>query len=210
MLRALRDRGWRVIGTERSVASARSAREENGVPVFVGPLAALCPETFDLIILFHVLEHLKDPRAILRECANLLRPGGTLVVSVPNSESWQARIFSEFWFHLDVPRHLGHFSARALAQATGGAGLSISRVGFASPELDTYGWLQSALNRLGFPQNLLTQTLMRMDAPASWRTLGLMALLVTPLMVISGALTAASWLMRSGAVLEVWAKRPAR
>ena len=206
MLQALRERGWSVVGTERSVESASEAASGKRLPVFVGALDALRPgPRFDVVILFHVLEHLEDPVAALRSCAGLLRPGGRVVVAVPNWGSWQARFFGPAWFHLDVPRHLWHFSPRTLSRALEASRLRMEDVSFASFEHDPYGWVQSALNRMGFPHNLLTELIMgggsHGTAPAAVALMGVIgALLVVPSLLLS----AASWVARSGAVMEAW------
>lgn len=206
MLSALRERGQWVVGTERSVDSARAAREA-GLRVLVGDLSALRTDArFDLIVLFHVLEHLEDPRAALAACAAHLSPTGRMVIAVPNLASWQARFFGAKWFHLDVPRHLVHFSPRALDRAFASVGLERVRTSFTSAEHDPYGWLQSALDRLGFPQDALTHRLMGMPG-VSPVTFVAMILLSVPLLAIATLLALTTWWARTGAIIEVWAAR---
>jgi len=207
MLRALRDRGWRVVGSERSVAGARAAVAANGIPMFVGDLRALGPARFDLVILFQVLEHLSDPFSALRDGAYLLAPSGVLVVAVPNAASWQARIFGRFWFHLDVPRHLQHFSPDALSRALQNVGLTVVRTRVVSPEHDPYGVLQSWLNWLGFRQNLLTRLLMGMAVDVPLATVTLMMATAAVLFIPSIMISLAGWLLGSGAILEMWAAK---
>jgi SAM-dependent methyltransferase len=206
MLRALRDRGWRVLGSERTIDGARTAAAANQIPVFVGSLDALGSSArFDLIILFQVLEHLAEPMVTLRQSADLLAPGGVMVVAVPNFSSWQARVLGRSWFHLDVPRHLHHFSPPVLAAAFETVGLKVVRTRFVSPEHDPYGWVQSALNRMGVRQNQLTRLLMGMDGEkigmASVPMLVLSGLLVVPSLMLS----LFSWAAGSGAIMEMWA-----
>ncbi len=206
MLGALREQGWQVVGTERSVESAVIPARERRVPVFVGELDALRPAArFDAIILFHVLEHMDDPVRVLRRCAALLKLGGMIIVAVPNWRSWQARCFGTAWFHLDVPRHLNHFSRRALSLTAEQAGLQIARTSSVSLEHDPYGWVQSALNRCGFPQNLLTKWLMGMSAEeqsvAGWAAMFALSVLLA---IPAGVLALASWCVGRGAVMEAW------
>jgi SAM-dependent methyltransferase len=208
MLRALRAHGWRVIGTERARESAAFAAGVNRLPVFVGGPAALRTARFDVIVLFQVLEHLAEPTDTLAECARLLRPGGRLIIAVPNFASWQARAFGAAWFHLDVPRHLYHFTPDALARALDRAGLDVARVSYRSLEHDPYGWVQSALNRLGFEQNLLTQWLAGTQgratfAPRVWA----MVAVSLPLALVGIVLAVVSWIARKGALVEVWGVR---
>lgn len=210
MLNALADRGWRVCGSERTIDGAREAAAATGIPVFVGDLGAVSPTAgFDLVILFQVLEHIGAPSPLLRRCAESLSAGGTLIVAVPNIASWQARLFGADWFHLDVPRHVNHFTPETLREACARAGLRVTRTRTVSFEHDPYGWVQSALNRLGFRQNLLTMMLMGMRVDgvglgaraAVWL---LAALLALPAV----CLAAASWAVGAGALMEVWAVRP--
>jgi len=212
MLRELRRRGWSVVGNERTVQSALFASTVNGLPVFVGQLEALKPlPQFELIILFQVLEHLTDPLRTLRQCASLLKEGGILVVSVPNMKSWQAKWTGQSWFHLDVPRHLFHFSPSSLSHTLELAGFDVVAVRFASLVHDPYGWVQSLLNQLGFPHNLLTKVLMGMNRRAVLSPAGLVMVFAAALLVVPGLLMAmTSWGVGAGAFIEVVAAKPNR
>jgi len=85
-------------------------------------------EKFDLITLFHALEHMLDPFAYLKGLQKLLsRPGG-LIVQVPNRDSLQARIFGRRWYGLDCPRHVCNYSLFAILYLLGKAGYRIRRV----------------------------------------------------------------------------------
>jgi SAM-dependent methyltransferase len=209
MLAALRDRGWRVCGSERTVSSAMAAAEVHGIPMFVGDLDALSPRPgLDLVVLFQSLEHVPDPVAMLQNCGSLLRKGGSLVVSVPNLDSWQARFSGRSWLHLDVPRHQHHFSPSTLKYALEKVGLKVVRARFVSPEHDPYGWVQSGLNMVGFRQNLLFKLLMGyprrgvsiLELVAMFAVGGILAV---PAVVVA----ACSWGAGSGAIMEVWATK---
>lgn len=205
MLDALRGSGWRVVGSERSAAVLRVAAAA-GIPVFAGePNALAARPTFDLIILFQVLEHLPNPSETLAELSARLNPGGRLVIGVPNKASWQAAFGGAQWFHLDVPRHLSHFTPAALATALGQAGLVVRRICYTSFEHDPYGWLQTALNRLDTRQNRLTRLLMRLDGPDVANLAHLaVAVLLGPLAVVVALI---SWWFKRGAIIEVVAEK---
>jgi 2-polyprenyl-3-methyl-5-hydroxy-6-metoxy-1,4-benzoquinol methylase len=207
MLGALRARGWRVAGSERSLAACRAAAGTNGVAVFVGELDALrAPGRFDAVILFQVLEHLAEPVETLRRGADLLAPGGLMVVAVPNFASWQASLFGRSWFHLDVPRHLNHFTPATLARSLERAGLRVLRTRFVSFEHDPYGWVQSALNALGFEQNALTKYLMGTSRERTNSATLAAMLALSVLLIVPGVLLAViSWAAGAGAIMEVWA-----
>jgi SAM-dependent methyltransferase len=212
MLRALRERGWVAVGSERTVAAAAAAREGSGVPMFVGDLGAIRDAPLlDLVVMFHVLEHLADPLAQLRAIARRVKPGGTLILGIPNIASWQARVVGSRWMHLDVPRHLCHFSPDAIERALRGSGFRVARVDFRSFEHDPVGWVQGGLDRLGFEQAFLVKLLARMPDRRSGLLATLAAVvLAVPLGVLGLALAVASWRAGAGAVMEVWAVREDR
>ena len=156
LLHGLQRHGWTVSGTELSEASGAHARSI-GVPVFTGPVedAPFAAQSFDLITLFHVLEHLPRPQHTLAVLFGLLRPGGTLIVEVPNIGSWYARFFGDDWFHYDVPRHLFHFDPATLSRTLNGAGFVIAETSTRNLQYDAFGAVQSLLNRLLAKPNLL-------------------------------------------------------
>jgi SAM-dependent methyltransferase len=101
---------------------------------------------FQLIIFWHSLEHLPDPEASLEQACRCLEPGGTLCVSVPNVSSLQARMHLTTWFHLDVPRHLFHFSRKGLIALLKKKGYQIIQVVPGDRTQNLFGWLQSTAN----------------------------------------------------------------
>lgn len=105
-----------VQGLEFSAAAAAIARQRHGIDVRVGDLldAGLPPDTYDIVIMRHVLEHVSDPRATLREIRRLLAPGGYCVFTIPNADSHTVRIFGADWYGWKQPRHFHTFSQRAL------------------------------------------------------------------------------------------------
>ncbi len=103
-------------------------------------------EFFDLIILWHVLEHLEDPVSSLKETARTLKTGKYLCISVPDISSLQARINRTTWFHLDVPRHLFHFSRSGLIDLLEQNGFKIIKVVPGDTIQNLYGWWQSLAN----------------------------------------------------------------
>jgi 2-polyprenyl-3-methyl-5-hydroxy-6-metoxy-1,4-benzoquinol methylase len=148
LLRELADRGYRVYGTERSweaVCGADPRAEIRCAPTLRD--AAFSDNMFDLAIVWHVLEHLPDPRETLQELHRLLKPGGSAIIAVPNFSSWQARWSGAAWFHLDPPRHLFHFSMTALERLLTETGFQVRSRHHFSLRQNPFGWVQSALNR---------------------------------------------------------------
>ncbi len=112
------------VGLETNPEAAALARERLGLDIRSGPLEGqdFAPASFDVITLSHVLEHVADPKATLARCSTLLRPGGEILVWVPNFDSPLRALFGVGWFPYEVPRHRWHFTAgnvRALLQEAG-------------------------------------------------------------------------------------------
>jgi SAM-dependent methyltransferase len=127
--RMLSERGFTAYGLDYSAQAARVAWIRNEVPAVCGELSAapFAPGSFAAITMFHVLEHLYDPASYLQAAHRLLRPGGKLIVQVPNAASWQFLLFGENWNGLDVPRHLLDFRARDLDSLIEDCGFEILR-----------------------------------------------------------------------------------
>lgn len=127
--RLLRARGVAAIGLDSSPEAAAVAWHTNGVPVLCGDLAqaplgaAACAG----ITMFHVLEHVYDPRAYLAAARLLLKPNGRLIVQVPNAACWQFRLLGPRWNGVDAPRHLTDFRARDLEALLAAAGFEVVR-----------------------------------------------------------------------------------
>ncbi len=123
-------RGWTAAGVDPSDAAVQVARER-GIDARVGTIhsADLPVDEFDVVTMLHALEHVIDPVGDLRAARAVARPGGRLIVVVPNFDSWQRRRFGSRWFHLDVPRHRTHFTSDSLRLACEAAGWTDVAVG---------------------------------------------------------------------------------
>lgn len=119
--------GFEARGIEPSPAFARHARESLGVDVADGRLedAQLEPGGLDVITLWHVLEHVPDPVAALSLCARALRPGGAIVLEVPNLDSAMYEIMGTAWTHLDPQAHVSQFTPATLSDALTRAGMRV-------------------------------------------------------------------------------------
>jgi len=102
--------------------------------------------SLDAVTLFHVFEHLNNPRDVLDMALNFLRPGGFLMLSFPNIVSLQARMFRASWFHLDPPRHLCFLPPAVFRKQAEARGLRILGERYFSPEQNPFGFQQSLLN----------------------------------------------------------------
>ena len=159
-LQLLKKGGWECHGTELTADSAARA-SRLGISISVGEIDEnrFPAHSFDLITLWHVLEHLPEPLKTLRNLTRLLKKGGILAISTPNIDSLQAEVGRGQWFHLDPPRHLYLFSPRSLEQMIGSLGFRLLRIHHFSLEQNPYGWLQSLLNIMGLPENSLYRIL---------------------------------------------------
>jgi SAM-dependent methyltransferase len=139
-------RGWEASGIEPSPLASEAARAK-GVDVLTGTLGSvdLAGRRFDAVTFQHSLEHVHDPRVDLAIVRDLLEPGGTVMVSVPNFASLQRRIFSGRWFHLDLPRHRFHYTPDGLTRLFTLAGFDVKRVGTATSVLGFPGSLSYLL-----------------------------------------------------------------
>ncbi|RYY63359.1 MAG: class I SAM-dependent methyltransferase [Chitinophagaceae bacterium] len=110
-LNALKGAGWSVQGLEPDDDARALAIRQYGLDVQEAAALYTLPEaSFDLITLWHVLEHVHDLQAYLERLRNLLAPDGRLIVAVPNYTSGDAAIYGRYWAAYDVPRHLYHFA----------------------------------------------------------------------------------------------------
>jgi len=149
--------GWPAEGLEYSADAAEEARNKRGLSVRTGALerGMYSPESFDVITLWDVIEHVPDPKSVLNLAAELLAPGGTLVVKTPNCDGLYPRASLAmagqlgFWGHPDPPGHLFQFSVSTLSGMVEAAGLGVSEVhhgripieySFGKPA----GWFRSA------------------------------------------------------------------
>jgi SAM-dependent methyltransferase len=155
VLGELADRGFEAHGVEISEAAARGADPRAEIRIAAELAAAGYPEAyFDGVIIWHVLEHLRDPGGTLRAVHRVLRPGGRLVVAVPNFASLQARWAGPAWFHLDLPRHLYHFPLSGLRRLLERHAFECVSEHHFSLRQNPFGWIQSWLNRrAGLPRN---------------------------------------------------------
>ncbi len=159
----MKQRGFHVEGTEWTAESAGRIPVEEGITIHVGDLLTLdLPEnSYDLITMWHVLEHVRQPDEVLRKIHRLLKsgvggePGGKLLLALPNAQSDQARRFGLGWLHYDPPRHLCNFGVQSLTKLLNQIGFDIEWLTTHSLEQNTFGHIQSWLNAKGYPRDRL-------------------------------------------------------
>jgi SAM-dependent methyltransferase len=156
-LLAAAKRGYRTVGTEIGEAAQQARAAHVDVRSSLDEVRDMAP--FDVVTMWHTLEHFAAPRLVACTAQSLLREGGAFVVAVPNAEGLQARLFRRHWFHLDVPRHVYHFGRQSLSALLELSGFQVERWYHQELEYDMFGWLQSALNVVASPPNTLYQAM---------------------------------------------------
>ena len=111
-LSVVKENGWHTIGVEPS-EKAKAIAKKKGVS-FVGETSELENNSFDVISMWHVLEHVPNLDNQIKELKRLLKPNGTLIIAVPNFKSFDAKQYGNFWAAYDVPIHFWHFSKTAI------------------------------------------------------------------------------------------------
>lgn len=122
-LKVMKSRDWNVVGVEPN-ESARNLSNEKGIET-INSLNDLKDQKFDVISLWHVLEHLPDQNEKLSSFFELLHEDGLLIIAVPNYNSYDAKIYKEEWAAWDVPRHLYHFSRNGIKEHVENFGFSL-------------------------------------------------------------------------------------
>lgn len=107
-----KNQNWDILGIEPN-DKAKGIAVGKGIK-FGDTIEKLESNSFDVITMWHVLEHVPDVEHQVAELKRLLKPSGTIIIAVPNFKSYDANYYKEFWAAYDVPRHLWHFSKTAI------------------------------------------------------------------------------------------------
>jgi len=128
-LHEMRRAGGEAAGIERDPEAAQFAREHLKLNVITGGVESLTKfsDKFDIITLWHVLEHLYQPIEALERLKSMLSDNGVLIIAVPNIASVDAKFYREHWVALDAPRHVQHFTLDTLQAMAARAGLKLLR-----------------------------------------------------------------------------------
>jgi 2-polyprenyl-3-methyl-5-hydroxy-6-metoxy-1,4-benzoquinol methylase len=118
---------WRVTGIEPNVVARNSSLEKN-IKVYESLESIKKDKKFDVITLFHVLEHIHDLRKTSKKLIKHLKNYGTLIIAVPNQKSFDTNFYGKNWAGFDVPRHLYHFDQSSMEQYAEEMGLKIVEI----------------------------------------------------------------------------------
>ncbi|MBT3532104.1 MAG: class I SAM-dependent methyltransferase [Gammaproteobacteria bacterium] len=206
LLDGFRAEGHSVLGIERSDSMFDSLPDVSSMSL---QELITTGRQFDIIVIWHVLEHLDDPEKTIAEIHQLLTDNGKLYIEVPNFGSIQVQLFGSHWFHLDIPRHLAHFTPASLSKLMERNGFKASQTKTFSFDQNLYGFFQSALNAIPFlPENHLYKTLKSGLSLKSFIILVLYSPLLVILLVPALLELLLSHLCSKGAVLSLELVKP--
>jgi SAM-dependent methyltransferase len=143
MLQEAKALGWDAVGVESSEFAARYAAEQTGCSVHSGTLqeAAFAKESFDVVTLMDVIEHVAEPRALMSEIHRILRPGGVLFVTTPNFGSFFVRLYGLKAYGVWPDQHVVYFQPSTISRL-------LQKVGFATVIAGSKDFYADNLNRL--------------------------------------------------------------
>ena len=158
-----RKEGWDVAGVEPQKSAAEYCRKHQNIDVYRGFVEELDlkPETFDVVTLWDVLEHVHEPLQFLAESARLVAPNGLLIIAIPNASGWPAMVFKGRWRYV-MFTHLSYFSIPYIRRVIADQGLHIIR-------MDHTVKIQSLIQGVAawFPVDINTEKLIRMGRKGS-------------------------------------------
>ena len=150
-LLAAKKSGWEAMGTELNSIPGR----ERGLEVFSSLDECANRGPFDCITLWHSLEHMQDPWAVIGRIRHLVAEDGLVLIAVPDFAGLQSKAFGRSWLHLDLPRHLYHFTATSIDGLLHQSEFVPVAHWHQEFEYDLMGWWQSALNAMLRTPNVL-------------------------------------------------------
>ncbi|MBI4845315.1 MAG: class I SAM-dependent methyltransferase [Candidatus Omnitrophica bacterium] len=181
-----------VIGTQYCSASIAYAKKKFGIDVKKGELAdniGSIEKNLDLICFWHVLEHIDDVETYIKLSYQLLKKGGKLLIEVPNSESFSAKISKNGWMGWDTPNHLTHFTPDSLAGLLENNGFKIFKKKYFSAEYSVFTTMQSLLNKISGEWNYFYKSLLvgkdKQEFSAKFIGYFLLAVCLAPLAIIA-------------------------
>jgi 2-polyprenyl-3-methyl-5-hydroxy-6-metoxy-1,4-benzoquinol methylase len=173
----MQDKGWHAVGVDLDPIAVKNAKSK-GLVVHQGILAdqKFKNDSFDAIVLSHVIEHVPDPLSLLKECERVLKAGGHLVLITPNNRSFCHQLFKSDWRSLEPPRHLYVFNLETLKQISRKAGFQNVKLETTIRDVNNTFIASRALQRYGFhvmgsKQKLIVRIIGRIFQLMEWVTL---------------------------------------
>lgn len=127
-LEHLQKNGYDVLGMEPNDSARKIAQSKIGKEKVTSTELEHNDQKFDIITLWHVLEHIPNLNEIIQQLKNHLSENGRLIIAVPNHKSYDAEYYGKYWAAYDVPRHLWHFSASSMNKLFNNFGMKIESI----------------------------------------------------------------------------------
>lgn len=127
-LKACLKAGWEITGVEPNENAWKNSVMNTDNNFYKDVLLVKNKQSYDVITLWHVLEHLYNPNEIIKKLKSLLKEEGVIIIAVPNYESYDAMYYKENWAAYDVPRHLYHFSTSSIKTLTKNNNLKLKKI----------------------------------------------------------------------------------
>ena len=197
-----RNQGWETKGVETAESRADFAKNIFDLDVDTGfyDNGTIGDAPFDVISLFHVVEHLPDPKHLLKNLVDYnLKDDGLLVIEVPLFESFQSRLAKQKWIHLDHHYHLSHFSEDTLDRLANDLGLSIVKKEYNSFHVGVVGMTQSIASLFGYRGMLIHDLKF-----SRTRKLLFMLALLAPIALIAEIVSSC---LKRGGVIRIYCKK---
>jgi 2-polyprenyl-3-methyl-5-hydroxy-6-metoxy-1,4-benzoquinol methylase len=121
-----KNQGWTILGFEPN-SDAKALANQKGV-LFTDDIFSLPENTFDLVTMWHVLEHVPNLTDYIANLKRIVKPNGTIIIAVPNYKSYDAKYYNRFWAAYDVPRHLWHFSKTSIKRLFSDVDMELKKV----------------------------------------------------------------------------------
>ncbi|NHM02768.1 class I SAM-dependent methyltransferase [Flavobacterium difficile] len=121
-----KNQGWDILGFEPD-AGAKKLAVNKGV-IFTEDIFNLPDNSFDVVTMWHVLEHVPNLQEYISNLKRIVKPSGTLIIAVPNYKSYDAKYYKRYWAAYDVPRHLWHFSKTSIKRLFSDVDMELKKV----------------------------------------------------------------------------------
>ena len=201
-LKLMKEKGFICCGLETSAPAVKEARQK-GLVVYSN--IKNIKKKIDFITLWQVFEHITTPVSYLMSIKNLLKKNGCLIISIPNFNSLQSRMGEKYWFHLDLPRHVLHYTPETITSLLKKENFKIIKIEHFSWEYGPFGFLQTILNLFRIKTNLLYKIIRRKSFKID---ISIAALLIVPILIpISILLSVFEAILKRGGSILVYAKK---
>jgi SAM-dependent methyltransferase len=139
---------------------------------------------FDIVLLYHVLEHLENPIDVIHQLDRIMNVGAIMIVAIPNFGCLQNRIFGRNWFHLDPPRHRFHFEESSFKTLMMNLGFELEKVYRFHLILDTFCFIESFVNLFAQGKNFISKNLFSRKNYYSFVAILMVIILFAPALIV--------------------------